>query len=292
MNARGSAGTTVAQAKINLFLRVLGKEQSGYHSIETLFLRLDLGDRVTVRATDLGRQIECEGLDGVPAEKNLAFRAAEAFSATSGWPRGFSIEVVKRVPSGAGLGGGSADAAAVLRILNTLAPDPLDTSTLMEIALFLGADVPFLTSEAVMAFAWGRGERMLSLAPVPRKPVLIAVPDVPVSTAEAYAAFDRLGEPAPETSIVSLSNLMSWPAIAHSARNDFEPIVGAEHPEIPRLVSTLKLAGAQLARMTGTGSAVFAIFDDAPKALPMLSARVQLITTLTSSSVVPITVLD
>lgn len=292
MNARGAAAKTVAQAKINLFLRVLGKEQSGYHSIETLFLRLDLGDNVTVRATDLGRQIDCEGLAGVPAEKNLAFRAAEAFSAANGWPRGFSIEILKRVPAGAGLGGGSADAAAVLRILNSLAPDPLDVSTLMEIALFLGADVPFLTTESVMAFAWGRGERMLSLAPVPRKPILIAVPDTPVSTTEAFAAFDRLGAPAPETSVVSLSELMSWPAIADSSDNVFEQIVGATHPEIPRMVSTLKLAGARIARMTGTGSAVFAIFDEAPKALPMVSSRVQLLTTLTSSSVVPITVLD
>jgi 4-diphosphocytidyl-2-C-methyl-D-erythritol kinase len=290
--APAAAAKTVAQAKINLFLRVLGKEQSGYHSIETLLLRLDLGDAVTVRITDLGRQIDCEGLEGVPAEKNLALRAAEAFSAAAGWPRGFAIEVVKRVPAGAGLGGGSADAAAVLRILNRLAPDPLDASMLMEIALFLGTDVPFLTSDATMAFAWGRGERMLKLDPIAKKPVLIAVPDFGISTAEAYAALDRSGDPVPDSSVLSLGELTSWRAIAQSSVNVFEPVVGAEHPEIPRLVSTLKLAGAQLARMTGTGSAVFAVFDDMPKALPMMNSRVRLLTTLTASSVVPITILD
>jgi 4-diphosphocytidyl-2-C-methyl-D-erythritol kinase len=287
-----TAAKTLAQAKINLFLRVLGKDRDGYHAIETLFLRLDLGDDVTVRVTDLGRAIDCSGLEGVAPEENLAFRAAEAFSNACGWPRGFSIEISKRVPAGAGLGGGSADAAAVLRILNTLAPDPLDDQTLFEVGTLLGADIPFLLSPSTMALAWGRGERMLGLDPLPKKPVLIAVPEFQVSTAAAYAALDRVGTTVATARITTLPDLSNWRAVAAAAHNDFEAVVGAEHPEIPRLISTLKLAGAQISRMTGTGSAVFAIFDDAPKALPMMNSRVNLLTTLTASSVVPVTVLD
>lgn len=286
------AGKTLAQAKINLFLKVLGKGVDGYHAIETLFLRLDLGDDVTVRVTDLGRAVDCEGLTGVPAEKNLAYRAAETYAAATGWPRGFSIEISKRIPAGAGMGGGSADAAAVLRILNTLSAEPLDDAHLLDVARAVGSDVPFLTSSAAMGLAWGRGERMLALAPLTKKPVLIAVPEFGVSTADAYARLDRGGAIPTGAHLIFLSDLTSWSAVAAASQNDFEAVVGAEHPDIPRLISTFKLAGAQISRMTGTGSAVFAVFDSAPLALPMMNSKVNLLTTLTSSSVVPVTVLD
>lgn len=286
------AGKTLAQAKINLFLKVLGKGVDGYHAIETLFLRLDLGDDVTVRVTDLGRAVDCEGLTGVPAEKNLAYRAAETYAAATGWPRGFSIEISKRIPAGAGMGGGSADAAAVLRILNTLSAEPLDDAHLLDVARAVGSDVPFLTSSAAMGLAWGRGERMLALAPLTKKPVLIAVPEFGVSTADAYARLDRGGAIPTGAHLIFLSDLTSWSAVAAASQNDFEAVIGAEHPDIPRLISTFKLAGAQISRMTGTGSAVFAVFDSAPLALPMMNSKVNLLTTLTSSSVVPVTVLD
>src|SRR3954471_8595902 len=110
------AARVVAQAKLNLLLRVLAREASGYHSIETVFLRLDLGDDVCVRITS-GRSLECNGpampADGLGAvEKNLAFRAGLAYAEATGWPSGFSIELTKRIPVGGGLGGGSADAGA------------------------------------------------------------------------------------------------------------------------------------------------------------------------------------
>lgn len=286
------AGKTLAQAKINLFLKVLGKGVDGYHAIETLFLRLDLGDDVTVRVTDLGRAVDCEGLTGVPAEKNLAYRAAETYAAATGWPRGFSIEISKRIPAGAGMGGGSADAAAVLRILNTLSAEPLDDAHLLDVARAVGCDVPFLTSSAAMALAWGRGERLLALAPLTKKPVLVAVPEFGVSTADAYARLDRAGAIPTGAHFIASGDLSSWAAVAAASQNDFEAVVGAEHPDIPRLISTFKLAGAQISRMTGTGSAVFAVFDSAPLALPMMNSKVNLLTTLTSSSVVPVTLLD
>src|SRR5689334_10381706 len=149
-----------AQAKINLLLRVLAREASGYHSIETVFLRLGLADDVVVRVGDevRGRSLDCAG-EALPngglgeATANLAYRDA------TGWPPGFAIELTKHIPTGAGLGGGSADAGAVLRALDALSPSPLGR-LLPELAPGLGADVAFMTIDSPMALAWGRGERL------------------------------------------------------------------------------------------------------------------------------------
>ena len=111
-----------AQAKVNLFLRILGREPSGYHQLETLFQRVSLADQVTVRTDVVGRSLECSGADVGPVEQNLAWRAALAFSDAASWPDAFAIEVTKNIPVGGGLGGGSADAGAVLRALNAMAP--------------------------------------------------------------------------------------------------------------------------------------------------------------------------
>ncbi len=108
----GPAARIAAQAKLNLHLRVLARETDGYHAIETVFHRIDLADEVFVEATDGARSIDVEGADTGPAESNLGLRAAAAYSARAGWPRGFHIEIKKKIPVGAGLGGGSSDAAA------------------------------------------------------------------------------------------------------------------------------------------------------------------------------------
>src|SRR5258707_1321972 len=134
---------TSAQAKINLMLRVLGREPSGYHQLETVFQRLDLADEVTVRIGGESRSVDCTGEAMPPGglgspEDNLAFRAAVAYHGATGWPGTFSIEIMKRIAVGAGLGGGSADAGAVLRILDTLSPRPLGIR-LLELAAPLGA---------------------------------------------------------------------------------------------------------------------------------------------------------
>ena len=125
----GATARTVAQAKLNLFLHVLAREASGYHQLETLFCRLELGDDVTVRTDVRGRSLDCTG-DVIPAgglgptERNLAWRAAARFAEQAGWPNDWAIEITKRIPVGGGLGGGSADAGAVLRCLNAVAPTP------------------------------------------------------------------------------------------------------------------------------------------------------------------------
>src|SRR5262245_16387174 len=134
--ASGTTARTVAQAKVNLFLRVLAREASGYHQLETLFCRLELGDDVVVRVGVDGRSLDCvgeaippEGLG--PTERNLAWRAAVAYADATGWPNDWAIEIAKRIPVGGGLGGGSADAGAVLRCLNRLAPSPLTDDALI-----------------------------------------------------------------------------------------------------------------------------------------------------------------
>ena len=141
------AARTLAQAKINLALRVLAMEADGYHSIETVFLRLELGDDVELRVTSGKRSLKCFEMRDWPAEGNLAYRAAAFFADETGWPKGFEIEIVKNIPIGGGLGGGSADAAAVLRILNGLAPKPVSEEALLDLARRLGSDVPFLVSD-------------------------------------------------------------------------------------------------------------------------------------------------
>ena len=158
-----------AQAKLNLFLKVLAREDSGFHQIETLFCRLALADTLTVRVTASGRTLECSGerlpAGGLgPPDANLAWRAAAIYAEETGFPPGFEIAIEKRIPVGGGLGGGSADAGAVLRALNALNPSPLPPRDLLRLAAALGADVPFLTQDsAPTALAWGRGARGASV---------------------------------------------------------------------------------------------------------------------------------
>ena len=152
-----------AQAKLNLGLRVLARERGGYHEIETLFMRIALADVVTVRSLEEDRTLVVHGVDVGPSEENLAYRAAVAYGIATGWPRGFSIDIEKRIPVGGGFGGGSADAGGVLRALNALAPTPVADAELLRIAMTLGADVPYLTTNEPYALAWGRGERAHSV---------------------------------------------------------------------------------------------------------------------------------
>jgi 4-diphosphocytidyl-2-C-methyl-D-erythritol kinase len=281
----------LAQAKVNLLLHILGRETSGYHSIETVFLRLELADAVAVR-TATGRSLACVGpampVDGFgPVELNLAYRAAVAYSEATGWPNGFDIEIVKNIPAGGGLGGGSADAGAVLRALDALAPHPLGPR-LVSLATQIGSDVPFMTISAPIAAAWGRGERILPLTVLAPRDVLLVVPDMSVSTADAYAwlASDR-GMYLPVARVLAPAVLADWGSLAAIARNDFERVVARRHPVIAELVDELRAAGASLAMLSGSGSTVFGIFDDEPNAAAVArSTGVGVIPTRTSERVV------
>ncbi len=252
-----------AQAKINLLLRILGRERSGYHSLETVFSRLELSDDIVVRVGVEGRSLDCGNAELGAVERNLAYRAAMAYRET-GWPDTFAIEIEKRIPVGGGLGGGSADAGAVLRALNALRPEPIPPDALLDLASKLGADVPFLSSCSAMALAWGRGERMLALPPLPPRVVLLLTPPFAVSTAEAYSwiAQERGDAFNPLAGELTLGMLRDWNSVQTIARNDFEPVVMRKQPLIRTLLSSLRSLGASIAMLSGSGSTVFGIFDD------------------------------
>jgi 4-diphosphocytidyl-2-C-methyl-D-erythritol kinase len=255
-----SVARVAAQAKLNLGLRVLARERGGFHTIETLFVRIALADVVTVRVHEDDRTLLVTGADTGPTEENLAFRAAAAYAAATGWPRGFAIEVEKKIPAGAGLGGGSADAGAVLRALNALAPEPVSDLELFRIGLELGSDVPYLTSIEALALAWGRGERMIALPALPERTALLVLPGYAVSTATAYgwlAASRPVDVPSPR--LVTVPELTSWESVARHVVNDFEPVVAAHHPEMREIIAQLRGEGATIAGLTGSGSALFGI---------------------------------
>jgi len=259
-----------AQAKVNLALRVLARETSGFHQIETVFQRLALADTVTVRAAATrSLDVSWDVASGAgtsdlgPVERNLAWRAAEAYAAVARWPGGFAIEIVKRIPVGGGLGGGSADAAAVLRALDALATAPLGQAAIIGIGARLGADVAFLASRSELALAWGRGDRMFDLPPLPAAEVLLVVPPFGVNTAEAYgalAAHRVVRGAAPGAAWRSPRSLGSWEAVAADAVNEFESVVFGRHPDLATMRAQLAaLPRAVFAMLSGSGSTLFAV---------------------------------
>jgi 4-diphosphocytidyl-2-C-methyl-D-erythritol kinase len=298
----GPAARIAAQAKLNLHLRVLAKETSGYHSIETVFHRIDLADDVLVEITEQKRSIDVAGAETGPAESNLAFRAASAYAMRAGWPRGFRIEITKRIPVGAGLGGGSADAAGILRALESLSPSPVGADAILEIAASLGSDIPFMASSAVMALAWGHGERLLSCPPLPSYDLLLMTPSFSVSTADAYRWLDEdraaareplvhggesLRTDSPEPTALSVIALSTWAGVTRFARNDFEAPVSARHPALTEYLDRLRHSRAIFSQMTGSGSTIFGVLDSPPNySLVPEEHRDRVTTTKTSIDVV------
>ena len=273
----GLAARISAQAKLNLHLRVFDRDESGYHPLETIFHRIDLCDDLTVEITAKEKTLDVEGEDLGDRKKNLAWRAAELYARHHEWPKGFRISLAKRIPVGAGMGGGSSDAAAVLRALNFLAPNPMSQPALLRLAAQLGSDIPFLASESVMALAWGRGERMLALEPLPRHDILLMSPSFSVSTVEAYRWLDEdratlrhsrtsLGDDDSSIDSIALESisLSSWASIAMFAHNDFEAPVAKRHPELRDYLDRLRNSRAIFAQMTGSGSTVFGVLDSPP----------------------------
>lgn len=295
----GRAARILAQAKINLALRVFGLRPDGYHSIETVFLRLELGDDVEVRTTRGEKSVRCFEMRDKRPEENLAYRAAELYAKETGWPKGFEIEIVKNIPIGGGLGGGSADAAGVMRILNTLAATPVPPDKLLEMAALLGSDVPFLTGDQAMAMSWGRGERLLALKPLPPRELELFFPPFGVNSADAYAMLDEhRGEyagPGPE---LTTEMFRDWESAARNSVNDFEAVIRPRHPEIDALLARGEKYG-QFYRMTGSGSTVFKVSGVSTRstrseAEPQLVVRegTERIFTRTAWSVVPVELLD
>ncbi|HEU5219884.1 MAG TPA: 4-(cytidine 5'-diphospho)-2-C-methyl-D-erythritol kinase, partial [Gemmatimonadales bacterium] len=255
--------TVAAHAKINLFLRILSREADGYHGIETLFCRLALADSLTARRTD-GRDVvlEVEGADTGPADKNLALRGARAVINATGNRFGVHLHLTKRIPVGAGLGGGSADAAAALSLVNQLAGNAIPHAELLHHAAALGADVPFCLSGASLALAWGHGERMLALPALPPAPMLLLSPPVQVNTAEAYGWVDSARGPAHHRGALCLdpAALVSWSDVARMGGNDFESVVFGKLPPVRAAFEAAAQTHPLLCRMSGSGSTIVAVY--------------------------------
>lgn len=253
--ASGSAGggrralCVAAPAKVNLFLHVTGRRADGYHLIESLFAPIDVADTLRVSDRDDGA-IRCASpIPGVGADDDLAGRAARALQAASGTAHGVDYSIDKRIPMGAGLGGGSADAAAMLLALNRLWSLGWTRDALAALALTLGADVPFFV-RGTPALARGIGEA-LSAVSLPTLWLVMITPPVHVPTAAIFAA-PELTRCAPSAKIAIFS--------AVYGRNDLEPVAAARFPEIASALAELRRVAPQ-ARMSGSGAAVFAAFE-------------------------------
>ena len=290
-----TAVRVAAHAKINLFLRVLARETSGFHQIETAFALLELADELTVRRTDSGVTLEVEGPDLGPSDENLAVRAARMVLDATGNRFGVAIKLTKRIPVRAGLGGGSSDGAAALHAVNALAGNAVPRHELHHFAARLGADVAFFASGAALALAWGRGERQFRMPAPPSLPALVAIPPVQVATPDAYAWWDEQNRsPSPSTPprgpvTLDADALATWGSIGRLGGNDFEAIVFAKHPDVRTLYERMAETGPIWVRLCGSGSAIAAVYkkeserDDAVQRLG--EKRQRLIKTTTRSLV-------
>jgi 4-diphosphocytidyl-2-C-methyl-D-erythritol kinase len=269
--------TCRAYAKINLDLRVLGARADGYHELRTVYQAIALHDTIDCVPREGPFVIECT-TPGVPLDgTNLIWRAAQGLwqALRRGGPvRDVVVRLEKRIPPQAGLGGGSADAAATLRALSALWRVPLQPSQLTDVAATLGADVPFFLSGGT-ALGLGRGDEVYPLADLPRHWVVLVLPGFGVSSRDAYAWYDderglaRAGGREPQYVPGP------WPSRAAQMINDLEAPIARHHPEIDQMKAALKRAGALAAAMSGSGSAVFGLFQrraDAAVAMTRLAA--------------------
>jgi 4-diphosphocytidyl-2-C-methyl-D-erythritol kinase len=256
-----------APAKLNLFLHVTGRRADGYHDLQTLFQLIDRCDQIGLAVREDGRITRSAGLADVSPEQDLAVRAARALQRHSGVTLGADIQVIKHIPAGGGLGGGSSDAASVLLALNALWQCDLGLAQLAQLGLSLGADVPVFV-HGNSAWGEGRGERLTAMELAPRW-FLVIHPGVGVSTAELFQA--------PE--LTRNSPIITIRAVSESgAVNVFEPVVCARRPQVAEALGWLSAQidahGVPIeARLTGTGACIFAGFARAADA-ERVAARV------------------
>jgi len=263
-----------AYAKINLGLKVLSRRPDGYHEILSVAQCVDLADVLYFEAASSDQLTS--SLDGLATgPDNLVCRAVDAFRARLDRPApSFRIHLEKNIPVGAGLGGGSADAAAVLRALNRLCDQPFSIADLCQIAATLGSDIPFLV-EGGTALMRGRGEILEALSWEGAVFYVLAYPEVEISTAWAYG---QLGPILTENSpyfrfIVSLSGgCVDHDRLFEVLENDFTPAVDRAYPIVAELRSQLDQVGARATLMSGSGSTVYGIFDDRKTASQAQSA--------------------
>lgn len=259
-----------AFAKINLGLKIVGKRPDGYHEIRTVFQTVGLCDRLEISLARGrgGIVVECNDATIPAGRGNLVYRACESWKRARGFRGAIRVLLAKRIPAGAGLGGASSDAAATLLGLERLTGDRTEPAERFRLAARLGSDVPFFLWGG-RALGIGRGEEIYPLPDFPRRHCLIVFPGFSVSTAEAYHeagryASRRLTESYKDPKMKALGARPPF-SLEHGepAENDFERVVFARWPELAGLKRQLIRAGAETASLTGSGSAIFALFDSA-----------------------------
>ena len=254
-----------AFAKLNLTLDVLGKREDGYHDLQSVMQTISIRDDVEI---DVGTgkpwKLLCDK-EGIPTdERNLAWKAAKVFfDAVKKDPDGLEIRITKRIPVEAGMGGGSADAAAVLRALNRHYDNPLSILALAELGAEVGSDVPFCVVCGT-AMVEGRGERLRKLADMPDCVFVVCKPDFSSSTAELYRKIDETAIAKRPDNRAMESALLEGDLgkVAEQLCNVFDPVVTSDHLELNYIKSIMNTYGALAEQMTGSGSAVFAIMPN------------------------------
>ena len=259
-----------ALAKINLDLRVLGKRPDGFHELRTIFQTISLADTLDIAFTP-GRRSAITLDDPHAIPDNLVVRAARMAMEATGASGRVEMRLSKRIPMGAGLGGGSSDAAAVLLALPVLAGRSIPLPELCPIAQDLGSDVPFFLLGGA-AVGVGRGTELFPLPDIPPAAGVLVVPGVHVNTAEAYRRLSpRLTIELQQNKIVSFQ-AQAWRAGDGAASNDFEEVVFEQHGSLGAIKKRLLRAGASSAMMTGSGSALFGLFEAAGRATKAMEA--------------------
>ena len=259
-----------APAKLNLTLDVLAKRPDGYHDLQSIMQSVSLRDEISIEiGTGKAWELHCDREDIPCDRRNLGWKAAVAFCEALHWdPDGLKITVTKRIPSEAGLGGGSSDAAAVLRLLNRCVPQPLSGTELADLGARVGSDVPFCVMGGT-AFCEGRGERLTPLETESKLSYVLCKPDLAFSTPKLFAKLDssvivrRPNHRAMEQAL----RAGNTDAIGHLLCNVFEDAVTAEYQDIIRIKEILLQCGACGAQMTGSGSVVFGVFHTDQAAL-------------------------
>ena len=257
--------TVPAYAKLNLTLDILGKRDDGYHEMQMVMQTVSLHDDVTVTLTD-GKGITCR-VDGAALpcdERNFAVKAARAFCEAMDYGGGIDITLIKRIPSEAGMAGGSADAAAVLRALRELVSPTLTDERLEQISASVGSDVPFCIRGGTQ-LAEGRGEKLTVLKPAPRFFVAVCKPDFPISTPALFARVDGVtitDRPDTDAMLAAIEH-GDADTLCANVRNVFEQALDGEQRErIETIKCDLLAYGAKTSAMTGSGSVVFGLFSD------------------------------
>lgn len=254
-----------AYAKVNLTLDVVGKRSDGYHDLKSVMQTISIRDDIEIDIdTGMPWSLKCTK-EGIPAdERNLAWKAADVFfKAAKIDPNGIEIRITKRIPSGAGLGGGSADAAAVLRALNKHYGAPFSILALAELGSSVGSDVPFCTIGGT-AMVEGRGERIRKLPNLPDCFFVVCKPEFSISTPELYQKIDSvtIGKHPDNQMMESALLAEDLGKISENLYNVFDPVVTKEHLELNYIKSIFNSYGSIGQQMTGSGSAVFCIVTD------------------------------